>query len=69
MEQQTVSSAKASIVGKFNARSTVIAACNPITPSQKYNNSIDLETNTGLSLPLLTRFDLILILKDENDYI
>lgn len=67
MEQQTISSAKASVVGKFNARSTVIAACNPITPGQKYNNEIDLEANTGLSLPLLTRFDMILILRDEND--
>lgn len=65
MEQQTISSAKASIVGKLNARTTVICACNPITPGQKYNTELDLEGNTGLSIPLLTRFDLIMILKDE----
>jgi len=64
MEQQTVSSAKASVVGRLNARTTLICACNPITPTQKYDPNLDLEVNTGLSIPLLTRFDLILILKD-----
>jgi DNA replicative helicase MCM subunit Mcm2 (Cdc46/Mcm family) len=66
MEQQTVCSAKASVVGKLNARTTVICACNPITPNQKYDSGLDLQVNTGLSIPLLTRFDLILIVKDEN---
>jgi DNA replicative helicase MCM subunit Mcm2 (Cdc46/Mcm family) len=42
MEQQTISSAKASVVGKFNARATIIAACNPITPSQKYDQNLDI---------------------------
>lgn len=42
MEQQTVCSAKASVVGKLNARTTVIGACNPITPTQKYDTSVDL---------------------------
>lgn len=66
MEQQTVCSAKASVVGKLNARTTVICACNPITPNQRYDPGLDLQVNTGLSIPLLTRFDLILIVKDEN---
>ena len=66
MEQQTVSSAKASVVGRLNARTTLICACNPITVSQKYDPHLDLEVNTGLSIPLLTRFDLIMILKDEG---
>jgi len=65
MEQQTVSSAKASVVGRLNARTTLICACNPITPTQKYDPNLDLEVNTGLSIPLLTRFDLILILRDS----
>lgn len=42
MEQQTVSSAKASVVGRLNARTTLICACNPITASQKYDPELDL---------------------------
>ena len=67
MEQQTISSAKASVIGKFNARTTVICACNPIRPGQKYDNEVDLQVNTGLMVPLLTRFDMIFILRDEHD--
>ena len=67
MEQQTISSAKASVIGKLNARTTVICACNPIRPGQKYDEELDLEANTGLSIPLLTRFDMIFVIKDEKD--
>ena len=67
MEQQTISSAKASVIGKLNARTTVICACNPIRPGQKYDPEVDLEVNTGLSIPLLTRFDLVFIIQDERD--
>ena len=67
MEQQTISSAKASVMGKFNARTTVICACNPIRPGQKYDPQVDLESNTGLIIPLLTRFDMVFIMKDERD--
>lgn len=42
MEQQTISSAKASVIGKLNARTTVICACNPITPGQRYDADVDL---------------------------
>lgn len=65
MEQQTISVAKAGICQKVNSRTSIIAACNPIQQGQKYNPELSLEKNTGLESPLLSRFDLIFILRDE----
>jgi DNA helicase MCM9 len=62
MEQQTISSAKAGIIGKLTCRTTVLAACNPILPGQKYNRFFGMNENTGLDPPLISRFDLILTL-------
>lgn len=67
MEQQTVSSAKAGVIGKLNCRTAVLAACNPVLPGQKFDRDSDMVTNTGLSPPLISRFDLILVLADESD--
>ena len=64
MEQQTVSSAKAGIIGKLNCRTTILAACNPIRPGQKYDEGLSVSVNTGLIVPLITRFDLVMILND-----
>ena len=67
MEQQTISAAKAGLTIKVNARSSIIAACNPITPGQKYNSEASVSENTGLTTPLISRFDLIFILVDNTD--
>ena len=63
MEQQTVSIAKAGIIAKLNARTTVIAAGNP--KFGRYLPNRTLADNINLPVTILSRFDLIFILKDE----
>ncbi len=62
LEQQSVSIAKAGIVARLNARTTVIAAGNP-----KYGRWLGTNIAENIELPptILSRFDLIFILRDE----
>jgi replicative DNA helicase Mcm len=65
MEQQTCSVAKGGIVATLNARTSILSASNPIYG--KYDPYKNITENVNLPVPLLTRFDLIFIVRDSPD--
>jgi len=65
MEQQSVSIAKAGIVCTLPARTSVIAAANPV--GGHYNKGKTVSENLKMNVALLSRFDLIFILLDKPD--
>ncbi len=65
MEQQTASVAKGGIIATLNARTSILAAANPV--DGKYDPYKNILENVSLPIPLMTRFDLIFIIRDEAD--
>ncbi|XP_063369189.1 DNA replication licensing factor Mcm6 [Cydia amplana] len=64
MEQQTISIAKAGVRATLNARTSILAAANPI--GGRYDRAKSLQQNVQLSAPIMSRFDLFFILIDET---
>ncbi|KAI0745092.1 MCM-domain-containing protein [Earliella scabrosa] len=65
MEQQTISISKAGIITTLQARCAVIAAANPIRG--RYNPTIPFQQNVELTEPILSRFDVLCVVKDTVD--
>ncbi len=63
MEQQTISITKAGVKASLNARTSILAAANPI--SGRYDRTKSLKQNVQMSAPIMSRFDLFFILVDD----
>ncbi|XP_008239426.1 PREDICTED: probable DNA helicase MCM8 [Prunus mume] len=63
MEQQCVSIAKAGLVASLSARTSVLAAANPV--GGHYNRAKTVNENLKIGAALLSRFDLVFILLDK----
>lgn len=63
MEQQTISVAKAGIICTLNARTSILAAANPV--NSRYDPSLSVMENLQLPPTLLSRFDLIYLILDK----
>lgn len=65
MEQQTISISKAGIVTTLQARCGIIAAANP--NGGRYNSTIPFSQNVDLTEPILSRFDILCVVRDTVD--
>ncbi|KAH6771094.1 minichromosome maintenance family protein [Perilla frutescens var. hirtella] len=65
MEQQSISISKAGIVTSLQARCSVIAAANPI--GGRYDSSKTFSQNVELTDPIVSRFDILCVVKDVVD--
>ncbi len=67
MEQQSISISKAGIVANLRARCSVIAAANPV--KGVYDERLSFQDNVDLSDPIISRFDVLCVLKDNIDIV
>ncbi|KAK5600016.1 MCM DNA helicase complex subunit [Crenichthys baileyi] len=65
MEQQSISISKAGIVTSLQARCTVMAAANPI--GGRYDPSLTFAENVDLTEPIVSRFDVLCVVRDTVD--
>lgn len=65
MEQQSISISKAGIVTSLQARCSVIAAANPV--GGRYDSSKTFSQNVELTDPIVSRFDILCVVKDVVD--
>lgn len=65
MEQQTISITKAGIQATLNARTSILAAANPI--GGRYDRAKTLKNNVNISAAIMSRFDLFFIVLDESN--
>lgn len=65
MEQQTISISKAGIVTTLQARCAIVAAANPI--GGRYNGTVPFSQNVELTEPILSRFDILCVVRDTVD--
>ncbi|CAD5113181.1 DgyrCDS2369 [Dimorphilus gyrociliatus] len=63
MEQQTISITKAGVKATLNARTSILAAANPI--GGRYDRTKSLKQNLAMSAPIMSRFDLFFVVVDE----
>jgi len=63
MEQQTISITKAGIQATLNARTSILAAANPVFG--RYDRSKTLKANIAVSAAIMSRFDLFFVILDE----
>uniref|UniRef100_A0A0G4HXT7 DNA replication licensing factor MCM2 n=1 Tax=Chromera velia CCMP2878 TaxID=1169474 RepID=A0A0G4HXT7_9ALVE len=65
MEQQSISVSRVGIVTTLQARCAVIAAANPA--GGRYDSQLSFNENVELADPILSRFDVLAVVKDEVD--